>query len=99
MECCPKVIIGALASQMGGQLLCCESGQQGTLCIRKYRCDCVLPPLLSTGHMAMNADLLAPGSTVFHLRGTTGCACHCCGLLSFSECVAISYERSDHTQL
>ena len=65
MECCPKAVIGALASQMGGQLLClggiinvgCKSGQQGTLCIRKYQCDCVLPPLLSTEHMAMNADL------------------------------------------
>ena len=50
----------------------CRSGQQGTLCIRKYRCDDVLPPLLSTGQMAMNADLLAPGSKVFYLRGTTG---------------------------
>ena len=44
----------------------CRSGQQGTLCIRKYRCDYVLPPLLSTGQMAMNADLLAPGSKVFY---------------------------------
>ena len=32
----------------------CKSGQQGTLCIRKYRCDYVLPLLLSTGHIAMN---------------------------------------------
>ena len=37
----------------------CKSGQQGTLCIQKYRCDYVLPPLLSPGHLAMNADLLA----------------------------------------
>ena len=27
----------------------------------------VSPILLSTGHMAMNADLLAPGSSVFYL--------------------------------
>ena len=59
----------------------CKSGQQGTLCIRKYRCDYVLPPLLSTCHMALNAEFLAPGSTIFYLRGTTGCACHCCGPL------------------
>ena len=46
---------------MGGPLLCLggiinvgvelsmagwKSGQQGTLCIRKYQCDYVLPPLL-----------------------------------------------------
>ena len=31
----------------------------------------VSPPLLSTRHMAMNVDLLAPGSSVFYLRGTT----------------------------
>ena len=64
MECCPKAVVGALASQMGGQLLClggivnvgCKSGQQGTVCIRKYWCDYGLPPLLSTGHMALNAE-------------------------------------------
>ena len=79
----------------------CRSGQQGTLCIRKYRCDYVLPPLLSTGQMAMNADLLAPGSKVFYLRGTTGerVPATVVGLSSFPECVAISYERSGHTQL
>ena len=79
----------------------CKSGQQGTLCIRKYQCDYVLPPLLSTGHMAMSADHLAPGSTVCHLRGTTGkrVPATVVGLLSFPECVAISYKRSDHTQL
>ena len=59
----------------------CKSGQQGTLCIQKYRCDYVLPPLLSTGHMALNAEFLALGSIVFYQRGTTGCACHCCGPL------------------
>ena len=48
-----------------------KSGQQSTLCIRKYWCDYVLLPLLSTVHMAVNADLLAPGSNVFYLRGTT----------------------------
>ena len=64
MECCPKAVIGAVASQMGGSLLCLggfnnvhccvsveltmlgsKNGQQGTLCIRKYRCDYVFPPL------------------------------------------------------
>ena len=45
--------------------------------------------------IAINADLLAPGSNVFSLRGHRGaCACHCC----FPECVSISYERSGHTQ-
>ena len=42
-----------------------KMGQQDTLCILKCRCDYVLPPLLSTVHMAINADLLALGSTVF----------------------------------
>ena len=45
----------------------------------------------------MNADLLAPGSNVFYLRGTSG-ACQNCGPLIFPR-VAISYERSGHTQL
>ena len=60
----------------------------------------VSPPLLSTGHMAMNADLLAPGSSVFYLRGTTGerVPATVVGLSSFPECVAINYERSGHTQ-
>ena len=48
----------------------------------------------------MNADLLAPGSSVFYLRGTTGerVPATVVGLSSFPECVAISYERSGHTQ-
>ena len=52
----------------------------------------VSPPLLSTGHMAINADLLAPGSSVFYLRGTTGerVPATVVGLSSFPECVAIS---------
>ena len=60
----------------------------------------VSPVLLSTGHMAMNADLLAPGSSVFYLRGTTGkCVpATVVGPSSFPESVAISYERSGHTQ-
>ena len=60
----------------------------------------VSPPLLSIGHMAMNADLLAPGSSVFYLRGTTGerVPATVVGLSSFPECVAISYEHSRHTQ-
>ena len=84
---------------MGGQLLClgCKSGQQGTLCIRKYPCNYVLPPLLSKGHMAMNADLLAPGNTVFYLA-PQGVLATVVGRLSFLECVAISCERSDHLQ-
>ena len=47
---------------------------------------------LSTGHMAINADLLAPGSSVFYLRGTRGerVPSTVVGLLSFPECVAIS---------
>ena len=42
--------------------------------------------------MAINADLLAPGSSVFYLRGTTGerVPATVAGLSSFPECVAIS---------
>ena len=49
----------------------------------------------------MNVDLLAPGSNVFYLRGTIGerVPATVVGLLSFPECVTISYERSGHTQL
>ena len=49
----------------------------------------------------MNVDILAPGTKVFYLRGTTGerVAATVVGLSSFPECVAISYERSGHTQL
>ena len=76
MECCPTAGIGALASQMGGQLLCLsgiknvgvEDWAAGHLVDLKMS---VLPPVLSTGCMAMNADLLGPGSTDFYLRGTT----------------------------
>ena len=48
----------------------------------------------------MNADLLAPGSSVFYLRGTAGerVLATVVGLSSFPECVAINYERSGHTQ-
>ena len=48
----------------------------------------------------MNTDLLAPGSSAFYLRGTIGeCVpATVVGLLSFLERVAISYERSGHTQ-
>ena len=44
--------------------------------------------------MAMNADLLAAGSNVFYLRGTTGehVPATVVGLSSFPECVAISYD-------
>ena len=47
----------------------------------------------------MNADLLAPGSSVFYLRGTPGerVPATVVGLSSFPECVAISFERSGHT--
>ena len=49
----------------------------------------------------MNANFLVSGSNVFYLRGTLGerVPATAVGLLSFPECVAISYERSDHTQL
>ena len=58
-------------------------------------------PLLSAVHMAMNADLLALGSNVFSLRGTTGeCVpATIVGLSSFPDFVAISYEHSGHTEL
>ena len=69
-----------------------KSGQQGTLHIRKYRCDYVLPPLLSTVHMAMNIDLLELGSDFFYPKGTTRelVPATFVGLSSFPECVAIS---------
>ena len=46
----------------------------------------------TTGHMAMNADLLAPGIGVFYLRGTIGehLPATVAGLSSFPDCVAIS---------
>ena len=49
----------------------------------------------------MNADLLVPGSNVCYLRCTTRerVPASVVGLLSFPECIAISYERSRHTQL
>ena len=49
----------------------------------------------------MNIDLLVSGSNVFYLRGTSReCVpATVVGLLSFPECVAISYERSEQTQL
>ena len=47
----------------------------------------------------MNADLLAPSSSVFYPRDTTGERVPVVGLSSFPECVTISYERSGHTQL
>ena len=58
----------------------------------------VLSPLLSTGNMAMNADLLASSSNVFYLRGISGerVPATIVGLSSFPECVAISYECSGH---
>ena len=44
--------------------------------------------------MAMNADLLVPGSGVFYVRGTTGerVRATVVGLSSFPECVAISAQ-------
>ena len=49
----------------------------------------------------MNADLLMPGKNVSYLRGTTRERVHATivGLLSFVECVTISYECSGRTQL
>ena len=52
-----------------------KSGRQGTLSIEKYRCDYLLPPFLSSVHMAMNANLFAPGNNAFYLRGTTRSVC------------------------
>ena len=48
----------------------------------------------------MNAKLLAPGSSVFYLRGTAGerVPARVAGLSPFLECVAISYEHLVHTQ-
>ena len=77
MECCPKAIIGALASQIGAHLLCLggiknvgvQDWAAGHLVDSKML---DLLPLLSTGHMAMNAALFTPSSCVFYLRGTTG---------------------------
>ena len=92
-NCCVWVELALLGS---------KSQQQGTLCIRKYRCDCVLPPLLSPVlNMAMDTDLLAPGNDIFYLGGTTGEHVHAIvvGLSSFPDCVTISYERSGHKQL
>ena len=52
----------------------------------------VSPPLLSTGHMAINANLLVPGNSVFYLRGTGGerVPATVVGFSSFPECDAIS---------
>ena len=51
----------------------------------------------------MTDDLLAPGNNVVHLRSTSGesvpATATVVDLLSFPACVAISYERSGHTQL
>ena len=90
MEGCPKSVIGSIAFWCPSvvsawDLACCPRGvvpgwAAGHLVDSKFS---VSPPLLSTGHMAINADLLAPGSSVFlserHHRGM--CACHCCGPL------------------
>ena len=105
MECCPKAVIGALASQIGAQLLCLggirnvwvQDWAPGHLENSKMS---LLPPLLSTGHMPMNADLLAPGTSVFYLRGATGerVPTTVVGLSSFLECVTISYEHRGHKQ-
>ena len=78
----------------GSNCVGCLCGDQGTFYIRKYRCYYVLPPFYSTGHMAMNADLLKPGSDVFCLRGTDRVPATVVGLLFFSECIAIRYECS-----
>ena len=105
MECCPKAVIGALASPMGAPLLCLggiknvgvQDWAAGHLVDWKML---VLPPLLSTGHMAMNADLLVPGNSIFYLRGARGecVTATVVGLSSLPVCVAINYEHSRHTQ-
>ena len=87
---------------MGGPLLClAEISNVGgprvgsrAPCAFEFAlwCRYVLPPVLSTVHKAMNADLLAPGSNVFHLRSTTRerVAATVFGLSSLPECVTIS---------
>ena len=58
---------------------------------------CFLP----TDHMSMNSELLAPGTGVFYLRGSTNERVPATIVLSLSkvDCVAIQYERSGHSQL
>ena len=56
---------------------------------------------LPTNHMSMNSELLAPGTCVFNLRGTTNehVPATIVGSSSKADCVAIQYERSVHSQL
>ena len=68
-------------------------GCRGHFAYEKYRCYYVLPPLYSTGHMAMNAGLLKPGSDVFYLRGTEFQPVTVVGLSSFPECIAIRHPQ------
>ena len=56
---------------------------------------------LPTDHMSMNSHLLAPGTGVFYLQGTTNkrVPATIVGSSSKADCVAIQYERSGHSQL
>ena len=97
-NCCVWVLITMLGPRSNCAWYVC--GLQGTLCIGKYWCYCILPPLYPEGHMAINADLLKPANDAFYLRGTTreSVPATVAGLSSFPECVAIGYECSGHTQ-
>ena len=77
----------------------CVCGPRGTFYIRKKRCYYNLPLLYTTGHVAMNAELLKRGSDVFYLRGTEHMLATVVGLLSFPNCIAIGYTCSGHTKL
>ena len=61
----------------------------------------ILMYFLPTYHMSMNSVLLAPGTGVFYLRGTTNkrVPATIVGSSSKADCVAIQYERSGHCQL
>ena len=56
---------------------------------------------LPTHLMSMNAELLASGSGLFYLRGTTNepVPATIVGSPSKGDCVAIQYERPGHSQL
>ena len=49
-----------------------------------------------TGHMSMNSELLAPGTGVFCLQGTTNerVPATIVGSSSKADCVAFQYEQS-----
>ena len=56
---------------------------------------------LPMDHMSMNSELLAPGTGVFYLRGTTNerVPTTSVGSSSKADCVPIQYERSGHSKM